>query len=63
MQPWDPGQCYSHKEQQYIGVGVWVILCRIPEKRRKEIEEKVEEMKEREREERGTGIKVKKQKK
>ena len=47
----------------YIGVGVRVILCRIPEKRRKEIEEKVKEIKEREREERGTGIKVKKQKK
>ena len=40
-----------------------VILCRLPEKRRKEIEERVEEMKERDREERGTGMKVKKQKK
>ena len=37
-----------------------VFLCRLPEKRRKEI---VEEMKDRDREERGTGIKVKKQKK
>ena len=37
-----------------------VILCRLPEKGRKEI---VEEMKERDREERGTGMKVKKQKK
>ena len=37
-----------------------VILCRLPEKGRKEI---VEEMKERDREERGTGKKVKKQKK
>ena len=37
------------------------ILCRLPEKGRKEIEEKVEEMKERDREERGTGVKVKKQ--
>ena len=37
----------------------WVISCRLPEKGRKEIEE----MKERDREERGTGIKVKKQKK
>ena len=40
-----------------------VILCRLPEKGRKEIEEGVEEMKERDREERGTGMKVKKQKK
>ena len=40
-----------------------VILCRLPEKGRKEIEERVEEMKERNREERGTGMKVKKQKK
>ena len=42
---------------------LWVILCRLPEKGRKEIEERVEEMKERDREERGTGMKVKKQKK
>ena len=41
----------------------WVILCHLPEKGRKDIEEKVEEMKERVREERGTGMKVKKQKK
>ena len=40
-----------------------VILCRLPEKGRKEIEERVEEMKKRDREERGTGMKVKKQKK
>ena len=40
-----------------------VILCRLPEKGRKEIEERVEEMKERDREERGTGMKVKKRKK
>ena len=40
-----------------------VILCRLPEKGRKEIEEIVEEMKERNREERGTGMKGKKQKK
>ena len=33
-----------------------VILCRLPEKGRKEIEERVEEMKERDREERGTGM-------
>ena len=37
-----------------------VILCRLPEKGGKEI---VEEMKERDREESGTGMKVKKQKK
>ena len=42
---------------------VWVILCRLPEKGRKEIEEIVEEMKETIREEIGTGMKVKKQKK
>ena len=39
---------------------LWVILCRLKEKGRKEI---VEEMKERDREELGTGIKVKKQQK
>ena len=39
------------------------ILCHLPEKGRKEIEEIVEEMKERDREERGTGMKVMKQKK
>ena len=42
---------------------LWIILCRHPEKGRKEIEEIVEEMKERDREERGTVIKEKKQKK
>ena len=42
---------------------LWVILCRLPEKGRKEIEEIVEEVKERDKEERGTGMKVKKQKK
>ena len=42
---------------------LWVILCRLPEKGRKKIEEIVEEMKKRDREERGTGMKVKKQKK
>ena len=41
---------------------MWVILSRLPEKRRKEIEETVEEMKESDRKERGTGMKVKKQK-
>ena len=38
-------------------------LCRLPEKGRKEIEEIVEKMKERDSEERGTGIKGKKWKK
>ena len=42
---------------------LWVILCHFPEKERKEIEELVEEMKQRDREERGMGMKVKKQKK
>ena len=42
---------------------LWVIFCHLPEKGRKEIEEIVEEMKERDREERGTGMKVKKQNK
>ena len=42
---------------------LWVILCRLPEKGRKEIKEIEEEMKERDREERGTRMKVKKQKK
>ena len=39
---------------------LWVILCPLPEKGRKEI---VEEMKERDRDARGTGMKGKKQKK
>ena len=38
-------------------------FCCLPEKGRKEIGEIVEEMKEKSREERGTGMKVKKQKK
>ena len=42
---------------------LWVILCHLPEKGRKEIEEIVEGMKDRDREERGTRMKVKKQKK
>ena len=42
---------------------LWVILRRLPEKGRKEIEEIVEEMKERNREEREIGMTVKKQKK
>ena len=41
----------------------WGLTTRQPEKGRKEIEERVKEMKERDREERGTGMKVKKQKK
>ena len=41
----------------------WVILCCLPAKGRNEKEEIVEEMKEKDREERGTGKKVKKQKK
>ena len=40
-----------------------VILCRLPEKGRKEIEEIEKEMKERDRKESRTGMKVKKQKK
>ena len=39
---------------------LWVILCPLPEKEREEI---AEEMKESDREERETGMKVKKQKK
>ena len=41
---------------------LWVILCRLPEKGRKEVEEIVE-MKKRDRKETGTEMKVKKQKK
>ena len=37
-----------------------VVFCHLPEKRRTEIEEIVEEMKERDGEERGTGMRVKK---
>ena len=44
-------------------VGHFVSSPREREKRRKEIEEIVEEIKERDRGERGTGVKVKKQKK
>ena len=42
---------------------LWVILCRLPQKGRREIEETVKEMKERDRGESGTGMKKKKQKK
>ena len=44
------------------GQPLWVILCSLPEKRRKEIEEIVQ-MKEKDRVERGTVMKEKKQKK
>ena len=37
---------------------LWVILCHLQEKVRKEIEDIIEEMKERDREERETGLKV-----
>ena len=40
---------------------LWVSSCRLPENGRKEMEEIVEEMKERDREERGTRMKVKNQ--
>ena len=42
---------------------LWIILCCLPEKERKEIEEIVEEIKERDREEKGKWKKVKEQKK
>ena len=42
---------------------LWVILCPLLEKRRKETEKIEKDVKERDREERGTGMKVKKQKK
>ena len=42
---------------------LWIILCRLPEKGRKEIEEIVEKMKGSDSAERGTGMKEKKQKK
>ena len=42
---------------------LWVILCRLPEKGRKETEEIAEEIKEKNREEKETGMKVKKKKK
>ena len=42
---------------------LWVILCHPPEKGRKETEATVQEMKERDKEERGTVMKVKKQNK
>ena len=37
---------------------LWVILCRLPERGRKEIEQIEEKMKDRDKEERGTGMKV-----
>ena len=39
---------------------LWVILCCLPEKGRKDTEEVVEEMKDRDREEKEAGMKVKK---
>ena len=42
---------------------LWVILCRLPEKGRKETEEMVEGMNEGNREKRGTGTNMKKLKK
>ena len=45
------------------GQPLWVICVSLPEKGRKEIEVIADEMKERDREERGTGVKAKKQKK
>ena len=42
---------------------LWVILCHFPEKGRKKIVEIKQEVKERDREERGIGTNVKKQKK
>ena len=42
---------------------LWVIVCRLPEKGRKDIVDIVEEMKEKDGEERGTGMKMKNQKK
>ena len=56
---WELWLCWGLTTRQPL----WVILCRLPEKGRKETEEIAEEMKERDREERGTGMKVKKQKK
>ena len=42
---------------------LWVIMCHLPKKEKKEIGKTVEEMKDRDRKESGTGMKVKKQKK
>ena len=42
---------------------LWVILCRLPEIMSKEIEEIIEEMNVKNKKERRTGMKVKKQKK
>ena len=42
---------------------LWVILCHLLEKGRKEIEKIVVKMKESDKQERGTGMKMKKQKK
>ena len=48
------GLCWSLTTRQPL----WVILCRLPEKGRKELEEIIEYMKERDGEERRTGMKV-----
>ena len=44
-----------------VTIPMWIVLCRLPEKGRKKTEEIVERRKEMDREERGTGMKVKKQ--
>ena len=47
-------KCYVHIKPRVFNMStLWVILCGLPEKGRKEIEEIVEEIKERDREERG----------
>ena len=51
--------CWGLTAHQHL----WVILCRLPQKGRREIEETVKEMKERDRGESGTGMKKEKQKK
>ena len=56
-------QCKNAQNDNLIVLGfkdtstLWVILCRFPERGRKDIEEIVEEMKERDWEERGKGVK------
>ena len=70
-----PWKCHSHEAQAARGTKRLIVLgfndtstleghfVSSSREREKEIEERVEEMKERDREERGTGMKVKKQKK
>ena len=63
-QPWNLIKPKYHiKQLAPLTSVVWVILCRLPEKERKETEEIAEEMKQRDRKERRTGMKVKKKKK